>query len=164
MLAEPKDHIFIVEDNEIYSMMLNYTLSNDTVYNFTSFNSGEECLKNLNMNPVAVILDYSLPGINGYEALQAIKKYNENIHVIIISNIEDTRLAIKLLAAGASDYFLKKEHPEKKIIARIEALLNPSDIEQGVNTQVTKRKWRTSDFIILIISLGIIIAIYYLLK
>ncbi len=41
-MKKPKQ-IFIVEDDEIFSMMLDYILSKDSVYQFVSFKSGEEC-------------------------------------------------------------------------------------------------------------------------
>ena len=93
--TSPK-HIFIVEDNEIYSMMLDYILSKDTIYKFVNFKSGEECLANLYLNPDIIILDYSLPGINGHETLVKIKAYNPKIHVIFLSDNNDKKLKKKL--------------------------------------------------------------------
>src|ERR1700756_1693269 len=114
-LTKPK-HIFIVEDNEIYSMMLDYILSKDSIYEFVHFVSGEECLANLHLNPDIIILDYGLPGMNVYETLLEIKKYNSNIHVVFLSNNEDEKLKRKLLKAGADYYVLKQGHGEKEIV------------------------------------------------
>src|SRR4051812_38511831 len=107
MIQKKPKHIFIVEDNEIYSMMLDYILSKDSIYEFVNFKSGEECLANLHLNPDIIILDYGLPGMNGYETLLEIKKYNPNIHVVFLSNNEDKKLAKKLLRSGADYYVLK---------------------------------------------------------
>src|ERR1043165_8257364 len=96
--------IFIVEDNEIFSMMLDYILSKDSIYNFVSFKTGEECLANLYMEPDIIILDYGLPGINGYQVLTEIKKRNPSTHVIVLSSNRDRSLAAKMLSAGADDY------------------------------------------------------------
>ncbi|OFY85299.1 MAG: hypothetical protein A3F72_19140 [Bacteroidetes bacterium RIFCSPLOWO2_12_FULL_35_15] len=116
-------HIFIVEDDELYSLMLDYILSKDSVYQFVSFTSGEECIKNLYLNPDIIILDYGLPGINGYETLLKIKAYNSKIHVIVLSNQTDPELAPKLLEAGADDFVLKQGHGEAQIIEKKEMLL-----------------------------------------
>ena len=74
MLEEKHKHIFIVDDNEMYSTMLSYTLSKDNIYKFVSFKSGEECIKNLYLNPEIIILDYGLLGMDGYDTLLKIKK------------------------------------------------------------------------------------------
>src|SRR5437867_3781676 len=102
ILKEPK-HIFIVEDNEIYSMILDYILTKDSIYKFSSFKTGEECIKNLFRNPDVIILDYGLPGINGFDTLLEIKKQNPQIHVVILSSNTDKKLAARLMNAGADD-------------------------------------------------------------
>lgn len=124
--------IFIVEDDEIFSMMLDYILSKDSVYQFVSFRSGEECLENLYMNPDVIILDYGLPGINGYSTLVEIKRRNPNTHVIILSNNKDKNLAAKLLAAGADDYILKQGRGENQIIKRIDEVLAEDEMNSAV--------------------------------
>ncbi|HXB40661.1 MAG TPA: response regulator [Bacteroidia bacterium] len=139
MLSGTREHIFIVEDNEIYSMMLDYILSKDSVYKFSNFKSGEECIRNLYQNPDVVILDYALPGINGYEVLREIKKYNPEIHVLILSNNTDPGLKQKLLEAGADDYILKQGHGENQVIERIESLLAIDEWKESMNARTTRK-------------------------
>jgi len=123
MFKEKREHIFIVEDNAIYSMMLDYILSKDSIYKFSSFKTGEECLQNLKLRPNVIILDYSLPGMNGYDVLHEIKKFDPSIHVLMLTGNKDMKLALKLLQAGADDYILKQGHGEAQIIEKVEALL-----------------------------------------
>jgi DNA-binding NarL/FixJ family response regulator len=152
--------IFIVEDNEIFSMMLDYILSKDSVYNFVSFRSGEDCLKNLYMKPDIIILDYGLPGINGYETLLEIKKRNPSTHVIILSSNKDKALAAKLLSSGADDFILKQGHGETQLIRRIEAVLAENDKKANipmvpVNTLSVER-WVV--FILIVVTVGFFIS------
>ncbi|MBC7865299.1 MAG: response regulator [Bacteroidia bacterium] len=123
---KPK-HIFIVDDNEIYAMMLDYILSKDSIYNFVSFKSGEECLANLYLNPDVIILDYGLPGINGYETLLEIKKRNPGIHVVILTANKDKKQGEELLKAGADYIVLKQGHGETQIVEKIEAVLRKDE-------------------------------------
>nr|MBA3972256.1 response regulator [Bacteroidota bacterium] len=92
-----------------------------------SFKSGEECLSNLYMNPDVIILDYGLPGINGYNTLLEIKRQRPNTHVIILSSNKDKYLAAKLLSAGADDYILKQGRGESQIIKRIDEVLSKDE-------------------------------------
>jgi len=104
-------------------MMLDYILSKNSIYKFVSFKSGEEGIKNLYLNPQIIILDYGLPGINGYETLLEIKKYNPKIHVVILTSHEDENLKDEFLAAGADDVVLKQGRGETQIIEKIETIL-----------------------------------------
>ena len=156
-MKKPK-HIFIVEDNEIYSMILDYILSKDSIYKFVSFNSGEECIKNLYLNPDIIILDYGLPGINGYETLLEIKKQNPHIHVVILTAHEDEKLKQELLLAGADDYILKQGHAEKQIIEKIENILN-KDESESANSPEVKNKVLYFILIAIILILGVM---YYI--
>lgn len=123
----------------MYSMMLDYILSKDSIYKFVSFQSGEECIQNLYLNPDVIILDYGLPGMNGYETLLEVKKFNPNIHVIILSSNTDEKVASKMIAAGADDYFLKQGHGETQIIDRIEAILAKDELKK-LETEVITGK------------------------
>ena len=153
MSAEKPKHIFIVEDNEIYSMMLDYILSKDSIYKFVSFKSGEECIKNLYLNPEIIILDYGLPGINGYDTLLEIKKQNPKIHVVILTSHEDENLKKELLLAGADELILKQGHGETQIIEKIEDILYKDELE-NTSYPVVKNKLLYLILIAILLTLG----------
>jgi DNA-binding NarL/FixJ family response regulator len=162
MSVKKSKYIFIVEDNELYSMMLDYILSQKTTYQFLSFKSGEDCLKKLYLNPEIIILDYWLPGINGYDTLLEIKKQNFRIHVIMLSSNKDIALAEKVLRAGADDYILKQGHGETQVINKIEAILKKDTLEEVFYNKMKKKSilQKMAYFILLlvIISLGFFIS------
>jgi len=101
--------VFIVEDNDMHSLMMDYMLSNETMAHIRKFKSGEECIENLSLKPDVVILDYGLPGINGMETLLAIKEYNPELPVIVITGSHDRHVAQKFLNAGVYDYIEKDD-------------------------------------------------------
>lgn len=116
---ERSKQIFIVEDNELYSLMLDYMISNNSRYRFVRFSSGEECLENLYLSPDIVILDYELPGIDGYDTLQQIKQRDPNIRVLILTRLMDNELEAELRSAGADDYILKQDGADELVLSRI---------------------------------------------
>lgn len=139
-------------------MMLDYILSKDSIYQFISFKTGEECIANLYMNPDIIILDYELPGINGYLTLLEIKKRNPRTHVIILSHKSDKDLALKLLSAGADDYILKQGHGEAQVIKRIDdVLLNDLKRNQfNIRSRPAMERWVV--FILIVITVGFFIS------
>ena len=94
--------------------------------------SGEEGLeKVIAEKPDLVILDLMMPGIDGYEVLERIRKNpeTEKIPVIIVSaknNEEDIVRGIKL---GANDYF-SKPFNEKILLTKIDSILHMKELEK----------------------------------
>jgi DNA-binding NarL/FixJ family response regulator len=60
------------------------------------------------LSPQIVIMDISLPGMNGIEATRKIVSRNPDIKVIILSMHKEKEFVIKALEAGAKGYLLKE--------------------------------------------------------
>ena len=110
------ESVFIVEDNQLFSMLLEHNLKEKFKLRINSFTSGEDCLKNLNLKPDLIVLDYFLKGMNGMITLMEIKKINPKIPVVVISSQSNMQTALDFIKLGAMDYFEKKDNPIKKIM------------------------------------------------
>lgn len=107
---------FVVEDNDTYIMMLDHQIKKFiSDYHLTPFKTGEECLKNLQLNPDFIILDYYLPGINGIETLKKIQELYPDMPVIMWSGQEDIHVAIECFEQGAYSYVVKDRNGISKI-------------------------------------------------
>lgn len=53
--------IFIVEDDAMMVTLMRQTLSKNPNYEIQHFESAEDCLNNLHLNPDIVTIDYHLP-------------------------------------------------------------------------------------------------------
>ena len=69
--------------------------------------SGEEALDKLEANPDVVVLDIKMPGIDGHEALQKIKKRKPDLPVIMLTGHGAAPSAEAALGKGAFDYLSK---------------------------------------------------------
>src|SRR6476646_4451395 len=77
---------------------------------FTTFaaEDAETGLKLLQQNPVDLVLtDLKLPGMNGLEFLQAVKRQNAALPVVVMTAFGSVETAVEAMKAGASDYVLK---------------------------------------------------------
>ena len=115
--------VFIVEDNEMYSLMMDYVLSNECNYHFMSFKTGEECLENLYLKPSVVVLDYHLPGMDGKEVFLQIRKYDPKISVIILTSDHDAEVERQFTKAGVADYLVKSEDSVSQLRDSIDEVL-----------------------------------------
>ncbi|PCJ64066.1 MAG: regulator [Bacteroidetes bacterium] len=128
--------VFVVEDDEFYSEVLEYHLSMNPDVTVTKFNNAKDFLKNLDKNPGAITLDYSLPDMAGEEVLRKIKEYNSDIPVVMISGQEDIKTAITLLKDGAYDYIVKDEDTKDRIWNAIKNIRE----NQGLKKEISELK------------------------
>jgi len=69
--------------------------------------SGEEAIGKLDEHPDVVILDIKMPGMDGHQALEEIKKRSPNIPVIMLTGHGALPSAKEALDKGAFDYLAK---------------------------------------------------------
>jgi DNA-binding NtrC family response regulator len=99
--------ILIVEDEAKMRRLLELNLVDD---GFTTFSAedAETGLKLLHEYPIDLILtDLKLPGMNGLEFLQTVKRQNAALPVVVMTAFGSVETAVEAMKAGASDYVLK---------------------------------------------------------
>lgn len=107
--------IFLIEDNPTYQLFLKNLLHNKGYSCVLCFSTGQDALDNLYQNPSLIFLDYHLHDGNGLEVLKAIKAYNTNIPVVMLSGQEDIAVAVNTMRYGAIDYLIKDDWVSKSI-------------------------------------------------
>ena len=104
--------ILLVEDNLSQARLVKSVLDKSSMqYFLTHVTSGEECLdliKNENEFDI-VLLDYSLPEMNGIEVLRNLKKIQPGLAVVMSTGHGSEDVAVQAMKDGAYDYVIKKE-------------------------------------------------------
>ncbi len=105
--------VLIVEDYKLTRMGLISVLKEDKGIEVVGeAETGEKGLSMVKtLKPDVVLMDLGLPGINGVEATQAIKAFDDNIKVIVYTSHEREEEVIAALGAGANAYCLKDNTP-----------------------------------------------------
>lgn len=106
--------IFIVDDSEMFASLLKDKLSSNPSYVISVFDTGEDCIENLFMEPDLVILDFHLNDVykdaaNGLEILEEIKEHDEKVNVIMLSSQEKYSIAAQTISKGAVQYVVKDD-------------------------------------------------------
>jgi DNA-binding NarL/FixJ family response regulator len=73
------------------------------------------------LSPDLVIIDVTMPGLNGIEATRQICRHNPAIKVIAVSMHPERQFVMEMLAAGASGYLLK-DSPIDELLSAIETV------------------------------------------
>lgn len=115
--------ILVVDDEESICQSLKAILT-DEGYQVLVAGSGEEAIKIVEEEmPQLILLDIWLPGIDGLDTLQAIKKVNPQTLVIIMSGHGTIETAVKATKLGAFD-FIEKPLSLDKIIILVNNAIN----------------------------------------
>jgi len=78
-----------------------------------------------------VLLDLTMPGINGIETLKRIKAHDPLIDVVMVSATDRARAAISAIQTGAYDY-ITKPFESQTILATVERVIEKRSLEQEV--------------------------------
>jgi two-component system response regulator AtoC len=106
-MSEPAK-ILLVDDEP---GMLRYirTLLEVDDYKVETASTGEEALQHVEkgMLPDLVLLDVLMPGIDGLETLERLRRMKPGIKVVMLSCVNDARKVVQAMRLGAQDYLTK---------------------------------------------------------
>ena len=86
--------------------------------------------------PDVIVTDISMPGLNGIEALEELKKKNPDVHVVVLTMHRDVAYARRALDAGALGYVLKNSAPEELAMAVRAAAAGRAFITSAIAAEV----------------------------
>lgn len=111
--SKNKKKVIVVDDVEFIRDSLKKILSENGCEVIGEAAEGKELLNMLKNNKAdIVILDINMPGMNGMDALEYVKKDYPNIKVIMCSVVTDNAVIDSAIALGASGYITKPFLPD----------------------------------------------------
>ncbi len=114
--------ILIVDDDEITRDIVTQYLKDNEKLNTLTAKDGESALRVVEQKKIHImLLDISMPGMNGIEVLKEVKKIDPLIQVIMMTAFSTLDRVIESLMHGAIDYLTKpfKSPDELKRIVNI---------------------------------------------
>jgi len=123
-----KYNIILVDDDFIFLEMLKESLTDNLDYNIVAFQSGEECINHMHLNPDVIVLDYYLnsdnpKAKNGLDILKEIHSINPQAKVIILSGQEDGNLVYDFVRENATNYVVKDNNAFLNVKTAIEDII-----------------------------------------
>ncbi|MFH0735525.1 MAG: PAS domain S-box protein [bacterium] len=124
-----KINALLLEDDEDDLTLLLMTLKKaGYALNYKNVQTPEEYIEALKSQWDIIISDYSLPKINGMEALNILKNLDIDIPFIIVSGTIGEEIAVSTMRAGANDYIMKNNM--HRLIPAIERELKEAEIRR----------------------------------
>jgi two-component system invasion response regulator UvrY len=103
--------------------------------------SGEEAMRRLDeARPEVVVMDISMPGIGGLEAVRRILAKEPGARILVLSAHEDAMHARRVLKAGAAGYLTKRSAAEALIQAIREVCQGKTFLEPQIAQELALRQ------------------------
>src|SRR3989441_7630450 len=129
-----KRSILVVDDDKSVRSYLSDFLA-ACVYTVECAESGDQAVARLTAGyvPSVIVQDIVMPGINGIEVLESVKKTNSSIPVIILSAAGQTKTVVDAMKMGAAD-FLVKPFEEQELELAIQNVIEKQKLKEEVKT------------------------------
>ncbi|HEX5449390.1 MAG TPA: response regulator transcription factor [Gaiellaceae bacterium] len=123
-MSTPRARILVVDDDEDIRLLVRELLER-AGYEVVEAADGREALKLMYTTPPAlVLLDITMPDLDGYQTLERIRDLSE-VPVAMLTARSQELEKVRGLSAGADDY-IAKPFGRQELLARVQALLRRS--------------------------------------
>jgi DNA-binding NarL/FixJ family response regulator len=143
----PKKHtVLIADDHPVVRKSLKHEIENENDFEvLAEACDGEEAIKLvIELKPEVVIMDISMPKMNGIEATRQIKKLYPDILVMVLTVHDDIRHIMGILESGADGYLTKNTILEDVIVSLRSLVSGNTVISTEIYRQVIKYTLRKS--------------------
>jgi two-component system response regulator NreC len=141
-----KIRVLICDDHTLFREGLKALLQNEAgVDVIGEAENGREAIEKVKqLQPEVVLMDISMPHLNGFEATQRIVQSHKNVHVLVLTMYDEDDLIIRCLEAGASGYVLKDAPAKQLVYAIREARRGGKYLSPSVVNKVVSQYLQTS--------------------
>jgi two-component system invasion response regulator UvrY len=110
--------VMLVDDHALVRMGFRMLLADARVEVVAEFDDGEQaCAEYARIRPDVVVMDLSMPGMGGLEAVRRLLAQDPKARILALSAHEDTAHPQRVLRAGALGYLTKRSAPDALIAA-----------------------------------------------
>jgi len=127
--------IMIVDDDPNVRELVSVLLQNHGFETCEAIDGRDAMQKITNDNPDLVIIDIMMPNMDGFELCHNLRRYYENMPVLMLTAKGELASKVKGFGLGADDY-LTKPFEGDELILRIQALLRRYKIEASKVIQI----------------------------
>jgi diguanylate cyclase (GGDEF)-like protein len=110
MAALESYHVLLVDDNPADALLTADILGQGSLGRFTVSHAATFAEAKQRLNSArydAVLLDLILPDVEGLEAVKAVLAIAADVPLVVLSGLDDERLALEAVLNGAQDYLIK---------------------------------------------------------
>ncbi len=129
--------VLVVDDEPMNLKLMCEALSTEK-FAVEQASSGADALEKIqNWKPELVLLDYSMPGMNGLETLKMLRGKQNYVAVIFVSAQTEQELVVNCLGNGADDY-IRKPFRFAELVSRVKVRFRIKDLNDQLQVANAK--------------------------
>jgi len=136
-----KKRVLIVDDHPILRKGLSLLINSEP--DLTVVGEADNAQRALEMidshKPDLLIVDISLPGIDGIELIKTVKLSHRDLPSLVVSMHDESLFAERALRAGARGYIMKQEALEKLLVAIRRVLAGEIFVSDRIATSILEK-------------------------
>ena len=132
--------ILLIEDDADHLLLTRRALKRSKRdYDVTCGRTGQECLDWLSRQVFSVVVvDYSLPDMDGLTLIEKIKRKDPKVPVVMVTGQGDEQVAVRAMKSGASDYVVKTQDYLKALPGILERAIETHDLQDQLRSSEEK--------------------------
>ena len=119
--------VWLIDDDEEFSIVASSAIGlSSTIHCDKCFTRCEAALEALTANehkPDVILLDIDMPGMNGLDAIEPLKKLSPASHILMLTIYDQDQNIMRAIAAGATGYLLKASR-SSEVVSAIQAAVS----------------------------------------
>jgi DNA-binding NarL/FixJ family response regulator len=147
-----KLRIFLADDHEVVRHGLKLLINSQADMEVVgeAGDGSSAVLLILELRPDIVVMDVSMPGLNGQHATQQLKKELSNVKIMALTRHNDTSYLQQLLQAGVDGYVLKQSNSDEllraiRVIGVGGKYIDPAITDKVIGSFASKKINRTTE-------------------
>lgn len=117
--------IMLVDDAAFMRMMIKNTLQQNGYTEIVEAENGERAISVYSSEkPDLILMDITMPIMDGLEALKNLKEMDSSVKVVMCSAMGQEAMVVEALKLGAKDFIVKPFKPDR-IMKTVHSILEP---------------------------------------
>jgi len=122
-MSDTPDQILVAEDEKPMANALKMKLES-AGFAVTLAHNGEDALEALDNDTYPImLLDMVMPQMDGFDVLEKMNERDEDIRIIVLSNLSQEEDREKAQELGAEEYFVKSDTSITDIVDRVKSMV-----------------------------------------
>lgn len=145
---QKKVTVYLVDDHAVVREGYKHLLEKANISVIAEASSGEDaCQHYERIQPDIVVIDLSMPGIGGLEAIRRITTKDKHAKLLAFSMHDDTIFATRAIQAGASGYITKSNAPNVLVEAVFAVSAGKKFISQDIANKISQQQISSGEII-----------------
>jgi len=138
--------VYLVDDHAVVREGYKHLLQKANIEVIAEANSGEEAYSQFNeIKPDVIVMDLSMPGIGGIEAISKIMGKNKHAKILAFSMHDDVIFSARAMQAGAKGYITKASAPSVLVEAVFAIANNKKYISHDMANKISLQQLEKKD-------------------